>query len=277
MDTSKTLAAIEAAVEDNAERGHRNHLGASAIGRPCSRELWYIFRWAKEESFIGRMLRLFARGDREEFALEELLKIIGCQVWTADENGNQFRCSDCNGHFGGSLDGVAKGIPTIPDGEACLTEFKTHNDKSFKKLKEAGLVGSKFEHYAQMQVYMYKYNLKYGLYMAVNKNDDHLFLEIVLLNPDVAIQHIKRADDIIHSQIPPRKINESAAWWQCRFCNFKGICHGNDKAEVNCRTCKFSKPIENGQWHCDKYNVGIASDLMVSGCESHDPLDCFKK
>jgi hypothetical protein len=54
--------------KDRAERGGdlREHLGASVIGRECDREIWYGFRWFKDNLFDGRMLRLFDRGRREE-------------------------------------------------------------------------------------------------------------------------------------------------------------------------------------------------------------------
>ena len=65
----KTLAAIEKATAGVNE--NRTHLGASVIGRECGREVWLMFRWALDRSWGGRMLRLFARGKREEniFAL----------------------------------------------------------------------------------------------------------------------------------------------------------------------------------------------------------------
>jgi len=249
VSAPKTLAAIEAGVIATTEQGHRNHLGASVIGRPCSRELWYIFRWVKTESFEARMLRLFDRGDREEDWFDYLLNEAGFETWTQDYNGKQFRCIDVYGHFGGSLDGVAKGIPDIPEGLACLLELKTHNDKSFKKLKTEGLVNAKYEHYVQIQIYLYKFELQYALYMAVNKNDDHLFLDVVKADNNVAIQHIQRAHDIIFSKLPPKRINESSAWWQCKFCHLRNICHNitDEKAEVNCRTCQFSQPVDNAQ------------------------------
>jgi hypothetical protein len=37
---------IYAAYERNADSGHRPHLGASLIGNPCERHLWYVFRHA---------------------------------------------------------------------------------------------------------------------------------------------------------------------------------------------------------------------------------------
>ena len=54
---------------------HRTHLGASIIGKECSREAWYIFRWVKFAAFDGRMLRLFDRGKKEK-----LILLIYCEL-----------------------------------------------------------------------------------------------------------------------------------------------------------------------------------------------------
>src|SRR4051812_41371024 len=86
---------------------HRHHLGASIIGKECSRAIWYTFRWVKFEVFNGRMLRLFDRGKLEEARIINWLKGIGCQVWEVDPNtGKQFRIWGVNGHYGGSADSV---------------------------------------------------------------------------------------------------------------------------------------------------------------------------
>ena len=108
-------------------------LGASLIGRPCERALWMTFRWVEAKKFSGRMLRLFKRGQREEAEFIEELRGIGATVWDKDENGKQWTVSACNGHFGGSLDGVATGLPEAPKTVAVL-EFKTHSSKSFADL-----------------------------------------------------------------------------------------------------------------------------------------------
>ena len=67
--------------------GPRWHLGASIIGNPCSRYLWFIFRWALHEKFTGRMQRLFNRGHREEARFIEWLRGIGFEVWDTNANG----------------------------------------------------------------------------------------------------------------------------------------------------------------------------------------------
>lgn len=62
------------------EQGHRNHLGASELGEPCWRKLWYSFRWAKQEVFDGRMMRLFNVGHSAEPRFVTYLRGIGWDV-----------------------------------------------------------------------------------------------------------------------------------------------------------------------------------------------------
>jgi hypothetical protein len=266
-----TLDRINATLEANQEREHRNHLGASVVGKPCSREIWYTFRWAKKELFEGQMLRLFDRGQLEENRFVALLKSIGCEVWQFDANGKQWRVSDCDGHFGGSLDGVARGIPDLPQDTPFLCEFKTHNEKSFKKLEEDGLMKTKWEHFIQCQAYMFKMGLKWCLYMAVNKNTDDLFLELIQLDEGQALQLIDRAKRIIESQEAPPRISKTPGFWTCKFCHYSRMCHfGDEQPERNCRTCLHSEPCDKGEWHCCKRELFISQDLMKVGCDQYE-------
>jgi len=188
---SKTLAAIESTIAGDqgasyrqalqrvlphigdAYRGvdspFRTHLGASVIGDECARKIWYGFHWTTIPSFGGRILRLFNRGHLEEGRFIAALLAIGCQVYQQDENGKQFRISGVSGHFGGSGDGIATGVPDVDPSLPVLLEFKTHNDKSYIKLAKEGVRSAKFEHYVQMQIYLRKMALTVALYMAVNK------------------------------------------------------------------------------------------------------------
>ena len=87
----QTMAAVEAAVVAKADDGLRPHLGASLIGRDCERALWLTFRWARKQSHDARMLRLFARGQREEQVFIDLLRDAGIQVVDVDATtGRQF-------------------------------------------------------------------------------------------------------------------------------------------------------------------------------------------
>lgn len=109
---NQTAAAIDSAVLARSGDGMRPHLGASIIGQPCERKIWYTFRWAKQSNHEARILRLFARGQREESSLTSLLRQAGVQVVDVDRTtGDQFQFSDIGGHFGGSMDGACTGHP----------------------------------------------------------------------------------------------------------------------------------------------------------------------
>jgi hypothetical protein len=250
---------------DNTEDGLRTHLGASVLGEKCMRQVWYSFRWFATEQFSGRMLRLFARGQREEAVFFELLRATGAKVWTHNGD-NQFRVSWFGGHLGGSLDGVA-----ILDGIATLLECKTHNDKSFKELATKGVWSAKPKHYAQAQIYMAGMQLTQCLYIAVNKNDDTLYLELFAFEPDRAQGLVNRAETIIFGDGIPNKISNSPAWYECRFCPMHEVCHRGEEPLVNCRTCKNSRPERDGTWSCDRERTEITTQPKA-GCTEYQRL-----
>lgn len=259
---------------DDAYRGesspYRSHLGVSLIGRECARDLWYGFRWAKKPSFIGRILRLFNRGHLEEARFLAMLQMVGCEVWYETEDGGQFRLSDFGGHFGSSLDGVVRGVPDLPEGATAYAEFKTASDKVFKKVKKDGMREAKPEHFTQMQICMRKFDLPYGLYMVVNKNDDTLYAEVIELNADHADSFIERGRSIIFTNEAPIRINNSPTWFTCKMCDKRDICHGTAKPDINCRTCAHSSPLLDGTWFCAKGNANIlAKEETYRGCPDH--------
>jgi len=277
MKAAKTLAAIDAALEASQEREHRAHLGASILGKKCLRAVFYSWRWAKLETFKGRMLRLFERGHLEEPRFFKHLEAIGCKVWPVDPNtGKQWRISFAMGHGGGSADGVACGIPDLPPETPFLVECKTHGDDSFKELEKEGICQSKPEHFAQAQIYTVKLGLPASLYMGVNKNTDALHLELLTPNPGFVATLIQRAEDVVCANLPPPKINKSPGFYICKWCKFHGICHGSELPERNCRTCEFSKAEEGGVWRCIKYDWPLTREQQATGCRDYMMKSGFK-
>lgn len=284
----KTLAAIDAAVAADGgnayrvwlgkvlphigdayraeEAPFRSHMGASGIGNECARAIWYGFRWSTLPRPEGRMLRLWNRGHLEEGRFIALLLSIGCTVLQQDEYGRQFRISDHGGHYGGSGDGMFDGCPDLPPGTRALCEFKTHNDKSFKKLKEDGVRVSKFTHYVQMQQYMRKMGLAVAVYFAVNKNDDEIYAEIIYLDTEIADRYLHRAGQIIPLHVPPKRISESPSWFQCKFCDHKAVCHSGAAPVMNCRTCEYVEPLPDGTWFCHHHVVTVDKATQLQGC-----------
>lgn len=206
----------------------------------------------------------------------------------------QFRIKDAEGHFGGSLDGKVRGVPAIekygPFDHTTwgLTEFKTHGEKSFAKLtgtrkwdfqkadfKRTGGVPireAKPEHWHQMQTYMHKAGLPFAVYMAVNKDTDELYVEIVLYDAFAGSANIAKARDIIRSPKAPRRINESPSFFKCKFCDFHGQCHKAEPLAVSCRTCQYARPENDGEWYCGMFSETVPNDFTRVGCPKHKPV-----
>lgn len=306
-DTSKLLLSEK----------RRSHLGASQVGNSCLRAVWYTFRWAFEEQFDGRKLRLFKRGHEEEDRIYRWLRAAGFEIqdyeemlvwhpgsesyatlpWDAEWNPTddldlvyddvhhiamakrqgvelkQWGFVDFDGHFAGSSDGKVRFPPGFildngepaPEGQG-LGECKTHNDKSFKSLKKDGVAKSKPVHYTQMQVYMHYLGLPWALYCAVNKNDDELYFELVYYDRSVAERFVDFARKVIPLKYPPRKLSENPSWFECKWCEFHEICHHGGRMEINCRSCAFAEPGQEGSWYCLRWHQTIPKDYIPKAC-----------
>lgn len=287
----KTIAAIDAAIlqdkgasfrlalkeilpkMDDAYRGeedaHRSHFGFSNIGETCARKLWFSWKWVLAKAFPARILRLFNRGHLEEARFLAMLVSAGFDVHYETPGGGQFRIVDHNGHAGSAIDAVVVGIPDLPEGTPALTEMKTHSDKYFKLLVRKGVREGFWKHYVQMQVYMRKHNLSWGLYMAVNKNDDELYCELISFDPAVADRYIERAGMILNSDEAPPRVNDSPGWYECKYCDYNKLCHQAVLPDINCRTCLHSSPVEDAKWHCVHHNVEISKADQLQGCNTH--------
>lgn len=268
----KHLPRIEDAYrEDDETDSFRSHLGASQIGKPCTRFLWHSWRWSYQRSFKPRMLRLFNRGHMEEARFLALLDMIDVQ-FHQPEDGGQERISDHGGHFGSALDGILWNVPDAP-GEWILGEFKTHNTKSFCDLVVKGVQVSKPEHYAQMQTCMARRGIYRTLYLAVNKNDDEIFGQIVDYDGPVAAAFLGRARDIIVANDPPARLSNDPSNRDCTYCDAHKICHfpSASKPPMNCRTCRFAvADIPSGTWGCNLKNIMLDKADQMQGCSKHE-------
>ncbi len=246
----------------------RPHMGASLLGHPCDRYLWLSFRWAVQEKFPGRILRLFRRGHIEEQTLVSDLRAIGIDI---QKTGKAQSRVDFGSHVSGSVDGVAEcGVP-FGDGKQYVVEFKTHSKKSFDHLEDNGVEKSKPMHYAQMQVYMLGMKIDSALYVAICKDDDRIWTEQVKFNADVANWLVERGKRIALSDRMPEPLSADPSWYQCKFCPAHEFCHKTKLTkEVNCRTCAHSTAKPDSTWRCERHDSdGIPVEFQRKACESH--------
>lgn len=275
LDDKITGTALKAAIDEAIEIRHdnepRDHLGASIIGRECSREIWYSWRWANNDPPSARLARLFDRGHKEEHRFEEWLSHVCKEFHALDpETGKQFRVEDFAGYFGGSLDGIM--VDPGPFEGKFLSEFKTHSDKSFQKVSSVGVQQAKPEHYVQMQIYLHYYaDLRGAFYFAINKNDDSLYIEYVERDEKTAIDNIDKARSILSSPYPPeRKHGASPYNFYCKnFCSFRDVCFNNVAPMVSCRSCDFCKTAKDG-FTCNKTGKVLSHDDQREACDLYE-------
>ena len=259
----------------------RPHLGASVIGKPCKRAIWYSFHWCMQPGTQtdGRMLRLFQTGHREEARIIQDLRGAGIDVINEDENGYQIHLQDPNcPHFSGSVDGIGYGFEGH-ETEPVLIEIKTMATAGFKRLKLNGVKEQKPEHYAQMQMYMHwtqntSAPIKIAKYLCTCKETDEIYEQDVMYLPDSAAYYTKRAHEIIRSDRPPERIkNPGEKNYICRFCDYLDLCINRTKcAEVNCRTCAHSTPNpEKNNWMCN-IKINIHNYTQTGYISSYDQI-----
>lgn len=191
----------------------------------------------------------------------------------------QFRVSGSKGHFGGSLDGIAKFPPAWGIDEAVLLEFKTNGTgKGFNDLVAKKMPVAKPVHYSQTSTYGGdpNYKFRFVLYLNINKNDDTIHIELAKLDWNLGEQMRAKADRIIFSQTALPRLSDNPTYWKCTGCAFSPICHDDMPAEVNCRSCRYAVPIENAQWQCTHdRNAGypaIPIEVIKTGCDLHSDI-----
>jgi hypothetical protein len=253
----------------------RSHLGASQLGRKCGRDIWYSFRWATNKQFSGEMLRLFNRGHLEEPRMIALLKMIGVTTYQLDARGKQFRISKGHkGHGGGGMDAVLYGVPEMPD-RYMLGEFKTHNDASFTKLLDGGVIKAKWEHFVQCQMYMGDQKLPNTLYLATNKNNDAIHAEIIDFDPMQHKRYEQRSIMLIDAREAPPKIGKDETSFDCKFCDHVPVCHLGKAPVRTCRSCKHVQVALDSKWVCTLHQEFRTSEEQLAACPQYEIMPGF--
>jgi hypothetical protein len=267
-----TIRAIYAAYENDNEPRDGRSISVSTLADECARKLFYDFRWTTPHEHIqGRTLRLFETGNIEEQRWIDNLRRIGCEVVDRDEQGRQIMVEACDGHVRGYLDSEILGLPEAPK-TIHVGEMKSHNLKSFTALKKLKVKAAKPEHYCQIQTYMYVRNRTRGIYLAVCKDNDELYVERMELDLPYVLRMLARAQGIINANEPPAKLHEDPNHkmaFKCGWCKHRGVCHEGEWPRRNCRTCLYSSPEAGGSWSCAKWHKPLSNDEQGVGCSSH--------
>ena len=235
LQPDPTLEAADAALAA-AERARprRGYLGMSAIGHPCGRKLWYGLRSPVAEAFDAATLKRFADGHAsEEIQAARLRLVQGVTLWTVDPaTGRQFGYEDHGGLFRGHLDGVICGLlqaPRVPH----VWEHKAVGEKKQAQLvKLKGELGEKNAlkawdevYYAQAVLYCHYAELDRHYLTCASPGTRTVVSVRTDADPDHAKALIAKAKRIIEALAPLARLSNTPDWWQCRFCEYRTVCH----------------------------------------------------
>jgi len=283
-----TVNAINRAHEQrHAEEKPRGHMGVSQLGNQDERELWLNFRHAFQPFIPGRVLRLFRRGHREEDTVVADLIAAGMDVRDTGKNQRTLRFGS---HVAGSCDGVIMaGVPEAPS-TAHLLEIKTISKSRFAQLQKQGLEKSNWTYWVQVACYMHGTGLDRCLFIAVNKDDDSLYVERVKYDKELAERYIQRGQRIALADRMPEPLTPDPTDWRMKFSNYYApywpesasaehwhrLIPQRESSDpllaricVNWRTDATSTPREDSTWYSERHQSVIPPEWQHTADEGH--------
>lgn len=201
----------------------RDYIGASSIGAECDRQIWYECKGYQGEPLDTKYRRVFDMGRWLESLVVQWLREAGFRIETANEKNSLLEvvASDMP-YFKGHMDGLI----LIGDHEKHILEIKSAKDSSYKTFVSKGIKLWFPRYYAQLQSYMGMSGIHNAIILVLNKDSSDICDNLVTFNQKEYDNLKERAQRIYLSEKEPPRINESPAWYLCRICKFRKICHG---------------------------------------------------
>lgn len=247
----------------------RAYLGMSSLGYGCIRQIWYQWRWIFFEELSPRKMRLFRRGHREESAVVDYLRLMSFKVWPVDPKTNeQWEFTSSDSHCKGHCDSIAQRHKVL-----YMCEMKTHATKYFRQvIKTNDISISMPSHYVQLQRYTGEAGLKYGIYIATNKEDDALHFEVHKFDKKAFNASKETERVVLSSDMPPLRVSNNPSFYICNMCNYRDVCHYGATPIMTCRSCKKLGMAKNGIWACrkDPKNPKVLNTInQLKACQDH--------
>jgi CRISPR/Cas system-associated exonuclease Cas4 (RecB family) len=234
MNTDPTLEAMHRAAEARkAEEPQRDYLGASMIGDPCERKVWYTFNGYPRKPIEAKGVYAIEDGYRSEDLVAARLRMVeGIELWTHDENGKQFGFMSEDGKRGGHIDGVILGLLQAPQ-TPHLWENKAVNEKKFNDLKKLiDSVGEKNAleqwdeiYFVQAQIYMHEFKLDRHYLTVCTPGARDITSCRTEYQPKKYTAIDAKTKRVMNAKTPPVRISEDRAFFRCKWCDFQEVCH----------------------------------------------------
>lgn len=236
-------------IAHNRQQAPRDYLGASAIGAPCARQLYYDLLpgmtgcepvpitqhawsefWDENEDapFDGKTLRIFATGHKLEDLIAEWIRMGGFDLIMRSGNDKQFHVQHPTHPIGGNLDGeIIYGPLDLP--YPLVWDAKTLKAKKYQELVKYGLKDKFPLYYSQMQIYCHYRGRKAFWLTGLNKDTGELRHVIEPYDQHHAEDIIRRGEIIVesvHKGEVPDMISEQKDYYICRMCRYLYYCKG---------------------------------------------------
>lgn len=199
----------------------RPYIGASSIGNPCERAIWYGLHHSDKKIVSAKQRMTFQIGHALETLVINWLIGAGFRL-IADLPMNYLLATECKELpiFRGTMDALL----WKKDGTQELIEIKTAKDSSFQIFKKKGVRLWYPQYYDQMQSYMGMAGLSKGWLIALNKDTSELHVECVHFDAEHYKRLVEKARMISEAVIEPARISNSASYFKCKICSYSGEC-----------------------------------------------------
>jgi hypothetical protein len=198
------------------EEAPRNYIGASIIGSPCLRQIWYEFKGIKTDNVPNKLKRTWNIGKYLERYVINLLEACGLTI-ISNQHILDYTDSELH-YFKGHCDGLIVN-------KKSLLEIKTANDTNFRNFLNHGLKKWNPKYYAQIQAYMGMSGLFKAYLLVLNKDSSETWDEQIEFDAIFYGILREKAQSIYEAKTIPPRINNSPLWYQCKMCQFRTTCH----------------------------------------------------
>jgi len=223
MDITKL---ISESISKQEHEDPRRYIGASSIGKECSRAIWYGLHNIQGNAISPQLRTTFKIGKiLENMILDDVGK-LGFELERPEEINNYLFCREENLQiFQGHMDAILYLNRDCP----VVFEAKTCKNSSFNSFKKDGLRAWSQTYFAQLQSYMGMTGIHSACLLALNKDTSEYHHEWVDYDDIYYHELVAKACDISDATEPPERINKSPLYYVCASCRFKEVCHGGGK------------------------------------------------
>lgn len=206
----------------------REYIGASIIGHPCLRHIWYALKGKKSE-FSSSAYLIFEFGNLIERLVMHLLKMSELEIIAPAPINQMLELKSSNlSFFKGHADGLL-----IADSKKYILEIKSANNSQFNQCVKKGIKLWKELYYAQAQAYAHFAVSDGIIFIVVNKDNSKFHVEFIEKDDDYCNELEDKATQIFYSKDAPPKISGTPSYFTCKLCSYKNICHGGDNEDLD--------------------------------------------